>query len=65
MEFNDLPVNEKYQHLVGVLKTMQSYNRENGWMRWDGDKLRFYDGEVEDGVYMEIGWLKFWVAAFK
>lgn len=65
MDFNDLDDAQKYKELVRVLKTMQQYNRTNGYMRWDGDIMRFYDGEVEDGVYVEIGWLRLWVSAFK
>lgn len=65
MDFNDLEPEQKYKNLVGIMHTMQQYNRTSGWMRWDGDKMRFYDGEVEDGVYVEIGWVRFWVAAFK
>jgi hypothetical protein len=65
MDFNDLDVTEKYKNLVGVLQTMERYNRTNGWMRWDGDKVRFYDSEVEDGVFVEIGWVRFWVSALK
>jgi hypothetical protein len=34
-------------------------------MRWDGDIMRFYDGEVEHGVFVEIGWVRFWVKAFR
>ena len=65
MDFNNLDSEKKYNELVRVLKTMQRYNRTDGWMRWDGDIMRFYDGEVEDGCFVEIGWLKFWVSAFK
>jgi hypothetical protein len=65
MEFNDLDVTQKYDNLVGILKVMQQYNRTDGYMRWDGDKMRFYDGEVEDGVHVKIEWVRFWVAAFK
>jgi hypothetical protein len=65
MDFNSLDVTQKYNELVRVLNTMEKYNRTNGWMRWDGDKMRFYDSEVEEGVFVEIGWVRFWVAAFK
>lgn len=65
MEFNDLDVTQKYNEWVRLLKTMESYKRTNGYARWDGDKMRFYDGEVEDGVYVEIGWVRFWVLALR
>ena len=65
MDFNDLDTSQKYNELVRVFETMKRYNRTSGWMRWDGDIMRFYDGEVEDGAYVEIDWLKFWVLAFK
>lgn len=65
MDFNELDVTQKYNELVRVLQTMERYNRTSGWMRWDGDIMRFYDGEVEDGAYVEIGWLKFWVSGMK
>ncbi len=63
--FNELSVDRKYAELVGVLEVMQKYNRVDGWMRWDGDKVRFYDGEVDGGVYIKVEWIRFWVAAFK
>jgi hypothetical protein len=65
MDFNDLDVSQKYNELVRVLRTMEQYNRENGWMRWDGDVMRFYDAEVEDGVFVNIGWVRFWVSGLK
>lgn len=63
--FNELSVERKYAELVGVLEVMGKYGRNEGWMRWDGDKVRFYDGEVDGGVYVEVGWVRFWVAAFR
>ena len=63
--FNELSVERKYVELVGVLEVMGKYGRVEGWMRWDGDKVRFYDGEVDGGVYIKVGWIRFWVAAFK
>ena len=63
--FNELSVERKYAELVGVLEVMVRYNRVEGWMRWDGDKVRLYDGEVDGGVYVKVGWIRFWVAAFK
>ena len=65
MDFNDLDSSQKYNELVRVFETMERYNRTSGWMRWDGDIMRFYDDKVEDGAYVEIGWLKLWVLAFK
>ena len=65
LDFNDLSTQRKYSELVGVLDVMQRYNRTEGWMRWDGDKVRFYDGEVDGGVYIKVGWIRFWVAAFR
>ena len=65
MDFNDLDVTQKYNELVRVLETMSKYNQTNGWMRWDGDIMRFYNGEVEDGVYVEFGWLKLWALGMK
>lgn len=63
--FNELSVERKYAELVGVLEVMGRYNRVEGWMRWDGDKVRLYDGEVDGGVYVKVGWIRFWVAAFR
>ena len=63
--FNELSVERKYAELLGVLEVMVRYNRVEGWMRWDGDKVRLYDGEVDGGVYVKVGWIRFWVAAFK
>ena len=63
--FNELSVERKYAELVGVLEVMVRYNRVEGWMRWDGDKVRLYDGEVDGGVYVKVGWIRFWVAAFR
>jgi len=63
--FNELSVERKYAELLGVLEVMVRYNRVDGWMRWDGDKVRLYDGEVDGGVYVKVGWIRFWVAAFK
>ena len=65
MDFNDLDVTDKYKNLVGVLQTMEKYNRTNGWIRWDGDKVRFYDSEVENGAFVDVGWVRFWVSALK
>ena len=65
MDFNDLDVTQKYDELVRVLNTMQKHNRTMGWMRWDGDIMRFYDNEVEEGVFVELGWVKFWVSALR
>ena len=65
MEFNDLSLSKKHENLSGVLDTMTRYNRSTGWMRWDGDKMRFYDGEVEEGIFVEIGLVRFWVSEFK
>jgi len=63
--FNELSVERKYAELVGVLEVMEKYNRADGWMRWDGDKVRLYDGEVDGGVYVVVGWVRFWVLAFR
>ena len=63
--FNELTVERKYAELVGVLEVMEKYNRSDGWMRWDGDKVRLYDGEVDGGVYVVVGWVRFWVLAFR
>ncbi len=65
MDFNDLDVTQKYNELCRVLKTMEQYNRTSGWIRWDGDIMRFYDVEVEDGVFVVIDWIRFWVKAFR
>ncbi len=64
MDFNSLSHKERHNELVRVLDTMQRYNRTEGWMRWDGDIMCFYDGEVEEGCYVEIGWVKFWVDSY-
>jgi hypothetical protein len=64
MDFNSLSHKERHNELVRVLDTMQRYNRTEGWMRWDGDIMRFYDGEVEEGCYVEIAWVKFWVDSY-
>ena len=65
MQFNDLTDQQKYTELVRVFNTMQQYNLKEGWMRWDGDIMRVYTGKVDDGVYVQIGWIRFWVAAYK
>jgi hypothetical protein len=65
MDFNSLDVTQKYNELVRVLNTMEKYNRTNGWMRWDGDIMRFYDSEVEEGAFVEIGWVRLWVSALR
>jgi hypothetical protein len=64
MDFNDLDMTQKYNELVRVFETMERYNRTNGWMRWDGDIMRFYDGKVDDGCYIELSWLKLWISEF-
>lgn len=48
IDFNNLKKEEKYNHLMKVYLIMKQYNRLEGWIRWDGDKLWFFDGEVED-----------------
>jgi len=63
--FNELGVDRKYAELVGVLEVMERYNRADGWMRWDGDKVRFYDGEVDGGTYIQVAWIRLWVKAFR
>ena len=64
MEWNDLDTTQKYNELVRVLSTMERYNRTSGWIRWDGDIMRFYDGEVDNGYYIELSWLKLWISEF-
>ena len=63
--FNELSVERKYAELVGLLEVMGKYGRVYGWMRWDGDKVRFYDGEVDGGVFIKVEWVRFWVSAFR
>ena len=63
--FNELSVERKYSELVGVLEVMERYNRVDGWMRWDGDRVRLYDSEVDGGVYVVVGLVRFWVESFK
>jgi hypothetical protein len=63
--FNELSVERKYAELVGVHDVMVKCNRTEGWMRWDGDKVRFYDGEVDGGVFIKVEWVHFWVKAFR
>ena len=65
MEFNSLDVTQKYKEWCRVLETMEKYNRTSGWARWDGDIVRFYDSEVENGVFVEISWVRFWVSALR
>lgn len=65
MDFNELDITQKYNEFVRVLNTMQQYNRTRGWIRWDGDIMRFYDGQVEDGAYVEIDYLRSWVSGLK
>ena len=62
--FNELTLEQKYDQLVGVYQVMKQYNRTDGWMRWDGDKVRFYDSEVDGGTFVTFDWIKFWIAAF-
>ena len=66
MDFNSLSHKERYNELVRVLETMKRYNRTRGYMRWDGDQMRFYDSETEDenSSYVEISWVKFWVDSY-
>ncbi len=66
MDFNSLSHKERYNELVRVLETMKRYNRTSGYMRWDGDQMRFYDSETDDenSSYVEISWVKFWVDSY-
>ena len=66
MDFNSLSHKERHNELVRVLDIMQKYNRTSGWMRWDGDQMRFYDSQLEDenASYVEISWVKFWVDSY-
>jgi hypothetical protein len=65
MDFNDLELEQKYVEFCRVLKTMEQYNRKSGWMRWDGDIMRFYDGEVEDGAFVHIGFVRYLIDNIK
>jgi len=66
MDFNSLSHKERYNELVRVLEIMQRYNRTSGYMRWDGDQMRFYDSKTNDenSSYVEISWVKFWVDSY-
>jgi len=64
LDFNKLSIQEKYSQLVRVKEIMERYGMEEGWMRWDYGNMNVYQGDVEEGVYIKIGWVRLWVAAF-
>jgi hypothetical protein len=54
MDFNDLSMDEKLNHLKKVYAIMLQYNRGYGYMRWDGKNLMFFDSEVQDSAHVFV-----------
>lgn len=54
IDFNNLKQEEKFKHLREVYFIMKQYNRSEGWIRWNGERLWLFDGEVEDSYKVEL-----------